>query len=105
MAGLIYVLNYYKRNAPNLTRNFHKQIGDFLEVPARVAKTNRIMKVFPNTHGVNGASDPFESLQECISNMLSGAQYLNERYARALIWVNDFRDMKARLATTKGLIP
>ena len=105
IAGLIYVLTYYKRNAPNLTRNFHQQIGDFLEAPARVAKTNRIMHVFPNTHGDNGASDPFESLQECISNILSGAQYLNERYARALIWVNDFRDMKSRLATTKGLIP
>ena len=39
IAGLIYVLTYYKRNAPNLTRNFHQQIGDFLEAPARVAKT------------------------------------------------------------------
>ena len=31
--GLIYVLTYYKSNAPNLTRNFHTLIGDFLEAP------------------------------------------------------------------------
>ena len=49
MAGLIYVLTYYKSNAPNSTRNFHTQIGDILEAPARAAKTNRIMRVFPNT--------------------------------------------------------
>ena len=105
MAGLIYVLTYYKSNGPNLTRNFHTLIGDFLEAPARAAKTNRIMRVFPNTHGVNGASDPFESLQECISSMLSGAQYLHERHGLALVWLNDFRAMKAKLAATKGLIP
>ena len=105
MAGLIYVLTYYKGNAPNLTRNFHTLIGDFLEAPARAAKTNRIMRAFPNTHGVNGASDPFESLQECVSSMLSGAQYLHERYQQALAWLNDFRAMKANLAATKGIIP
>ena len=100
MAGLIYVLTYYKGNAPNLTRNFHTLIGDFLEAPARAAKSNRIMRAFPNTHGVNGASDPFESLQECVSSMLSGAQYLHERYQQATVWLNDFRAMKANLAAT-----
>ena len=51
LKGLVYILNYYLSNQPNLMRAFHNQVGVFLEHADRAAKTGRINALFPNNEG------------------------------------------------------
>ena len=105
LKGLIYVLNYYLGNQPNLTRAFHNQVGLFLENEDRAAKTGRITALFPNNEGENNAADPYVSFQSCICSILTASNFMVNRYDAGQVWLGQFEELKVLLAATKGLVP
>jgi len=105
LKGLIYVLNYYFGNQPNLTCAFHNQVGLFLEHADRAAKTGRISSLFPNNEGENNAADPYVSFQFCICSILTAANFMVNRHDAGQVWLGQFEELKVLLAATKGLVP
>ena len=77
----IFDLNLNK--APVLTRLFLNTIDTYLTHHDRLAKTTRLTNAYPNTKGLAGASDAYESLLEFMRACRSSAQLILYKHVSA----------------------
>ena len=76
LSSLVKVLGYILNSAPVLTRVLLNQFDTFLTDLARGAKTTRICTAFPNQEGLQGGSDAYLSLIDCMKAVYDGTNLL-----------------------------
>ena len=105
LASMVKVLGHILNRAPVLTRMSLNLFDTFLTDPARLGKTTRICNAFPNTEGIQQASDAYISLIDCIRAVYNGADLLLYKHATGVAWLSKWDKLKQQLHTCQCTIP
>ena len=105
LASMVKVLGHILNRAPVLTRVSLNLFDTYLTDPARLGKTTRICNAFPNTEGIQQASDAYISLIDCIRAVYNGADLLLYKRATGMGWLSKWDKLEQQLHICQSTIP
>ena len=108
LESMINAIELFLLRQPTNTRGYTStlmQCETWLAAPGQRNKIERIVNAYPNTEGVQGATDHFLAVSDFFNDCLQGARVLIRRFQEGCVWVANYKEMLLLLAQINTLVP